>query len=66
MHDTFKNLVKINFSLNQAVEMTSFNACQYLKEKFLGIIEKGCFSNLLVLDKKLNLKEVYFNGKLIK
>tara|TARA_Y100001970_G_scaffold290248_1_gene423205 strand:+ start:1110 stop:2189 length:1080 start_codon:yes stop_codon:yes gene_type:complete len=66
MHDTFKNLVKINFSLNQAVEMTSFNACQYLKEKFLGKIEKGCFSNLLVLDKKLNLKEVYFNGKLIK
>ena len=66
MHDTFKNLIKINFSLNQAVAMTSYNACQYLNEKFIGKIEKKYFSNFLVLDKKLNIKKVYLYGKLIK
>ena len=66
MHDTFKNLIKINFSLNQAVAMTSYNACQYLNEKFIGKIEKKYFSNFLVLDKKLNIKKIYLYGKLIK
>ncbi len=65
MYDTFKNLIKINFSLNQAVAMTSYNASKYLNEKFIGKIEKNYYSNFLVLDKKLNLKKVYFNGKLI-
>jgi len=65
MHDTFKNLIKINFTLNQAVAMTSYNACQYLNAKFIGKIEKNYYSNFLVLDKKLNLKQIYLNGKLI-
>ena len=66
MYDTFKNLIKINFSLNQAVAMTSYNASHYLNEKFIGKIKKKYYSNFLVLDKKLKLKQVYFNGKLIK
>ena len=65
MYDSFKNLIKIKFSLNQAVAMTSYNASKYLNEKFIGKIEKNYYSNFLVLDKKLNLKQVYFNGKLI-
>ena len=66
MHDTFKNLVKINFSLNNAVAMTSFNAAQYLNENNKGKIEKGFCSNFLVLDKELNIKQVYLYGNLIK
>ena len=66
MHDTFKNLVKINFSMEKAVAMTSFNnAAQYLCENDKGKIEKGFSSNLIVLDKLLNIKEVYLYGNLI-
>jgi len=65
MHDTFKNLVKINFSLEKAVTMTSFNAAQYLGEKTKGMIDKGYESNLIVLDKELNIRNVYLNGNLI-
>ena len=65
MHDTFKNLVKINFSMEKAVAMTSFNAGQYLCENDKGKIERGFSSNLIVLDKLLNIKEVYLYGNLI-
>jgi len=65
MHDTFKNLVKINFSLEKAVAMTSFNAAQYLCEDNKGKIDKGFCSNLIVLDKQLNIKKVYLFGSLI-
>ena len=65
MHGTFKNLVKINFSMEKAVAMTSSNAAQYLCENDKGKIEKGFYSNLIVLDKLLNIKEVYLYGNLI-
>jgi len=65
MHDTFKNLVKINFSLEKAVAMTSFNAAQYISENNKGKIDEGFCSNLVVLDKQLNIKKVYLHGSLI-
>ena len=65
MHDTFKNLVKINFSLEKAVAMTSFNAAQYIGENNKGKIDKGFCSDLVVLDKQLNIKKVYLHGSLI-
>lgn len=65
MHDTFKNLIKINFSLEKAVAMTSFNAAQYLCEDNKGKIEKGFCSNLIVLDKQLNIQKVYLFGSSI-
>ena len=40
MLDTFKNLIKINFSIEQAVAMTSFNAAQYLCENNIGNKDK--------------------------
>jgi len=65
MHSTFKNLCNINFTLEEAVSMTSYNAAQYINEKKLGIISLEAISNILVLDKELNLKEIYLNGKKI-
>ena len=65
MHDTFKNLIKINFTLEKAVAMTSFNASQYILEKNLGKIEKKFIANIIVLDHELNIKEVYLKGKLV-
>ena len=65
MHDTFKNLIKINFSLEQAVAMTSYNAAQYIKEYDKGVIAKDFCANLLVLDQQFEIKEIYLYGNLI-
>ena len=65
MHETFKNLVKINFSLEQAVTMTSYNAAKYLDENNIGVLDLRFCANLVVLDKKLEIKKVFLNGKLI-
>tara|TARA_B100001123_G_scaffold197121_2_gene224474 strand:+ start:13 stop:1095 length:1083 start_codon:yes stop_codon:yes gene_type:complete len=65
MHDSFKNLLKVNLSLENIVAMTSYNAAKYLNQTKIGKIEKGYFSNFLVLDKKFNIKKVYLYGNLI-
>ena len=62
MHDTFLNLKKLDFSLNDIVKMTSYNAAKYLQIDDLGYIAENKVSNILVLDKNLNLKEIYLNG----
>ena len=65
MHETFLNLVKMNFSLEEAVEMTSYNASKYLNKNDIGLIKEKNLSNFVILDKNLNLKAVYLNGKKI-
>ena len=62
MHSTFLNLHKMKFSMQEIVALTSYNASQYLNEKDIGIIKNDFKSNFLVLDKDLNLKEIYLNG----
>ena len=62
MHDTFLNLKQLNFSLNDIVKMTSFNAAKYLGIDDLGYLGKNKISNILVLDKNFNLKEIYLDG----
>ena len=65
MDQTFKNLISMDFSLEEAVSLTSYNASRYLKINNIGVIDKNYISNFVVLDKNLNLKEVYLNGKKI-
>ena len=65
MHSTFINLYKMNFSLENAVAMTSYNAAQYINEVNLGVIKLNAKANLLILNKDLTLKEIYLNGKKI-
>tara|TARA_B100001250_G_scaffold43502_1_gene34264 strand:+ start:393 stop:1493 length:1101 start_codon:yes stop_codon:yes gene_type:complete len=62
MHDTFCNLLKLNFSLNDVVKMTSYNAAKYLRISEIGYIGEGKKSNILVLDKNYKLKAIYLNG----
>ena len=65
MLDTFKNLIKINFSLQQAVAMTSYHAAQYLNEYDKGKIDEGYCANLIVLNQQFDIKEVYLYGELV-
>ena len=55
----------INFTLEKAVAMTSYNASKYLRLGDVGHIKEGYRSNFLVLDKNYNIIEVYLNGKKI-
>lgn len=65
MHETFRNLLKIDFSLEKAVAMTSYNASKYLSLKDIGMIKEEYFSNFVVLDKNLDIKKVFLYGNLI-
>ncbi len=65
MDQTFKNLISMDFSLEEAVALTSYNASKYLNLDNIGIIQKNSLSNFLILDKEFNLKEVYLRGKKI-
>ena len=65
MHETFKNLVNMNFSLKEAVRMTSYNASKYLKLDNVGLLKEENISNFIVMDKNLNLLKVFLNGELV-
>ncbi|WGI36710.1 N-acetylglucosamine-6-phosphate deacetylase [Mesomycoplasma lagogenitalium] len=67
IYDAFLNLLKSNYSLNDAVKMTSYNAIRYLNIKNLGIIEKDYLADFLILNKKnYKIEKVFFNGKRVK
>ena len=65
MYQTFKNLIQMSFSYEEAVEMTSYNAAKYLNLNNVGLIKENKISNFIVLDNNLNLVDIYFNGKKI-
>jgi len=65
MDQTFKNLVNMNFSIEEAVELTSYNASKYLNIQNIGKLEKGYLSNFLVLDNNLNIEDIYLDGNKI-
>ena len=58
----FANLINIGFSLQEAVKMTSTNASNYMGYKDIGSIAIDNKANLLNLDSKFSLKEVFLNG----
>jgi len=65
MHNAFLNLLKIKFSIEEAVKMTSYNASKYLNLNDVGMIKEGYESNFLILDKNYNIKNVYLKGNKI-
>jgi len=65
MDKSFKNLINIGFSIQDAVKMTSTNVSEYLNRKDIGNISKGAKANLLILNSNFELIEVYLNGKKI-
>ena len=62
MHQAFKNLIKIGFSILEAVKLTSSNAAKYLNRSDIGSLKVGNRANFLILDKGLELSSVYLNG----
>ena len=63
MHQAFKNLIEIGFSIIDAVKMTSTNAADYIERKDIGNLSSGCNANIVVLDDKFDLLQVFLNGE---
>jgi N-acetylglucosamine-6-phosphate deacetylase len=65
MLDAFRNLVSLGLSLEQASDMTSARAAEYLGSREFGRIEPGARACLVKLDEDLQLQGVWVDGESI-
>lgn len=64
--DGIKNLVSIGIPLNEAVKCATINGAKAAKiDDRVGSLEQGKDADIVILDKELNIKQVYINGKAI-
>jgi N-acetylglucosamine-6-phosphate deacetylase len=63
MDQALRNLVKIGLTLADASQRVSTNAADYLGETRRGRLAPGCFADIVVLDRDLNIKAVYIEGE---
>jgi N-acetylglucosamine-6-phosphate deacetylase len=63
MDQALRNLVAIGLDLADASRRVSTNAADYLGETRRGRLAPGCFADMVVLDRNLNLKAVYIEGE---
>ncbi len=61
MHDVFKNIISLGYSINEAVAMTSYNASKNLNIEG-GRIEEGLSADFVLLKDNLSIHSVYVNG----
>jgi N-acetylglucosamine-6-phosphate deacetylase len=64
MDQALRNLVSIGLPLAEASKRVSTNAADYLGETQRGRLSPGCFADIVVLDRDLNIKAVYIEGEL--
>lgn len=64
MDQALRNLVAIGLDLADASRRVSTNAADYLGETSRGRLAPGCFADIVVLDRDLNIKAVYIEGEL--
>ena len=65
--DCVRNMVSIGITLNEVVKMATINPAKAIKEDHrLGSLKEGKIADILVLDKELNIKHIFLNGKKIK
>jgi len=65
MLDAFRNLISLGLSLEQASDMTSARAAEYLGLRDVGRIEQGARACLVMLDQELKLQGVWVDGESI-
>jgi N-acetylglucosamine-6-phosphate deacetylase len=63
MDQALRNLVSIGLDLANASKRVSTNAADYLGETQRGRLAAGCFADIVVLDRNLNIKAVYIEGE---
>jgi N-acetylglucosamine-6-phosphate deacetylase len=65
MDQALRNLVSIGLDLADASKRVSTNAADYLGETQRGRLAPGCFADIVVLDRELNIKAVYIEGEVL-
>ena len=66
MLDGVKNLVSIGIPLENAVKCATINGAKATKiDNRVGSLDIGKDADIVVLDKELNIKQVFVNGKMI-
>jgi len=63
MDQALRNLVSIGLDLADASRRVSTNAADYLGETRRGRLAAGCYADIVVLDRDLNLKAVFIEGE---
>ena len=61
MYDLFKNILSLNYSMNDAVSMTSYNAAKNI-DVIGGEIKVGVPADFVILNEDLSINSVYVNG----
>jgi N-acetylglucosamine-6-phosphate deacetylase len=64
MDQALRNLVGLGLELADASKRVSTYAADYLGETQRGRLAAGCFADIVVLDRKLEIKAVYIEGEL--
>ena len=62
MDQALRNLVAIGLDLADASRRVSTNAADYLGETARGRLAPGCYADIVVLDRDLQIKAVYIEG----
>jgi N-acetylglucosamine-6-phosphate deacetylase len=63
MDQALRNLVSIGLSIEEASRRVSTNAADYLGETQRGRLAPGCFADIVVLDRNLEIKAVFIEGE---
>lgn len=64
--DGIKNMVSVGVPLEDAVKMATINPAKSVKmDDKVGSLKEGKFADIVILDKALNIKYVFVNGKMI-
>jgi len=63
MDQALRNLVAIGLDLADASRRVSTNAADYLGETARGRLAPGCYADIVVLDRNLQIKAVYIEGE---
>ena len=67
LYDCFKSAVSFGIPLEDAVRAATYNPAKAVRiEGEYGVIKKGRAADFLLVDKDLNLKAVYIDGKRVK
>ena len=66
MLDGVRNLVSYGIPIEKVIRMACTNPAQIMKQPNIGMLLAGKQADIIVLDKDLNLKYTFINGKQIK
>jgi len=61
-----KNIYSYGFSLNDAIRFATANPARIMKYNDIGIIAPNYSADLIIFDKKFNVRTVMINGKIVK